>query len=231
MSLLIAPCSHEAAKYAVMNWHYSQQMPISKLINFGVWENEKFIGAVIYGRGASPELGAPYGLSQIECCELVRVALTKHEASVSQIVSQTIKMLKESNPGLRLIVSFADPEQSHKGIIYQAMNWIYCGQSSPSKEYYYKGKWFHSRMLRPTGFGTVPEIAKLSKEQQKQLPTKNNRGKYRYIYPLDKATRRKAEKMRLPYPSAVEGSEASRDTSGIKGQVQSLPTALVNVSN
>jgi len=228
MSLVIAPCSHEAAKYAVMNWHYSQQMPISKLINFGVWEDEKFIGAVIYGRGASPELGAPYGLTQIECCELVRVALTQHKASVSQIVSLTIKKLKETNPGLRLIVSFADPEQNHTGTIYQAMNWIYCGTSATGKEYYYKGKWFHSRMLRPTGFGTIPEIARLTKEQQKQLPTREKRGKFRYIYPLDKPMRRKVEKMRLPYPSAVEGSEASRNTSGIEGQVQSLPTALLN---
>ena len=226
MSLLITPCSHDAAKYAVMNWHYSQQMPIGKLINYGVWENEVYIGAVIYGRGASPELGSAYGLTQIECCELVRVALNKHEASVSQIVAQTIKTLKESNPGLRLIVSFADPERDHKGIIYQAMNWIYCGQSSPSKEYYYKGKWFHSRMLRPTGFGTVPEIAKLSKEQQKQLPIREMKGKYRYIYPLDKAMRRKVDKLRLPYPSAVEGSIASRDNSVVEVQVQSLPTAL-----
>lgn len=226
MSLLITPCSHDAAKYAVMNWHYSQQMPIGKLISYGVWENEVYIGAVIYGRGASPELGSAYGLTQIECCELVRVALNKHEASVSQIVAQTIKTLKESNPGLRLIVSFADPERDHKGIIYQAMNWIYCGQSSPSKEYYYKGKWFHSRMLRPTGFGTVPEIAKLSKEQQKQLPIREMKGKYRYIYPLDKAMRRKVDKLRLPYPSAVEGSIASRDNSVVEVQVQSLPTAL-----
>ena len=226
MSLLITPCSHDAAKYAVMNWHYSQQMPIGKLISYGVWENEVYIGAVIYGRGASPELGSAYGLTQIECCELVRVALNKHEASVSQIVAQTIKTLKESNPGLRLIVSFADPERDHKGIIYQAMNWIYCGQSSPSKEYYYKNKWFHSRMLRPTGFGTVPEIAKLSKEQQKQLPIREMKGKYRYIYPLDKAMRRKVDKLRLPYPSAVEGSIASRDNSVVEVQVQSLPTAL-----
>lgn len=226
MSLLITPCSHDAAKYAVMNWHYSQQMPIGKLISYGVWENEVYIGAVIYGRGASPELGSAYGLTQIECCELVRVALNKHEASVSQIVAQTIKTLKESNSGLRLIVSFADPERDHKGIIYQAMNWIYCGQSSPSKEYYYKGKWFHSRMLRPTGFGTVPEIAKLSKEQQKQLPIREMKGKYRYIYPLDKAMRRKVDKLRLPYPSAVEGSIASRDNSVVEVQVQSLPTAL-----
>jgi len=225
MSILIAPCSHEAARFAVMNWHYSRQMPIGKLISYGVWEDEVYIGAVIYGRGASPELGSAYGLTQIECCELVRVALNKHKASVSQIVVQTIKILKESNPGLRLIVSFADPEHDHKGIIYQAMNWIYCGQSSPSKEYYYKGKWFHSRMLRPTGFGTIPEIARLSKDQQKQLPTREMKGKYRYIYPLDKAMRRKVEKLRLPYPSAVEGSIASRDNSVVEVQVQSLPTA------
>jgi len=51
------------------------------------------------------------------------------------------------------------------------------------------------------------------------------KGKYRYIYPLDKAMRRKVDKLRLPYPSAVEGSIASRDTSGIEVQVQSLPTA------
>ena len=225
MSLLIAPCSFDAAKYAVMNWHYSQQMPIGKLISYGVWEDEIYIGAVLYGRGASPELGSAYGLSQVECCELVRVALNKHKASVSQIVSHTIKKLKETNPGLRLIVSFADPEHDHKGIIYQAMNWIYCGQSSPSKEYYYKDKWFHSRMLRPTGFGTIPEIARLSKEQQKQLPTREMKGKYRYIYPLDKAIRRSVDKLRLPYPSAVEGSIASRDNSVVEVQVQSLPTA------
>lgn len=224
----IAPCSYEAAKYAVMNWHYSQQMPIGKLISYGVWEHEKFIGAVIYGRGASPELGASYGLTQIECCELVRVALTTHKTSVSQIVTETLKKLKKTNPGLRLIVSFADPEQSHRGTIYQAMNWIYCGQSLSSKEYYYKGKWFHSRMLRPTGFGTIPEIAKLSKEQQKQLPVREKKGKFRYIYPLDKAMRRKVTKLSLPYPSAVEGSMVSRSNSVAEGQVQTLPTALLN---
>jgi len=226
MTLLIAPCSHEAAKYAVMNWHYSRQMPIGKLISYGVWEDEIYIGAVIYGRGASAGLGLPYGLTQVECCELVRVALNKHKASVSQIVTQTIKNLKESNPGLRLIVSFADPEQDHKGIIYQAMNWIYCGQSASDKQYFYKDKWFHSRMLAPTGFGTVPDIAKLSKDQQKKLPTRKIRGKFRYIYPLDKAMRRKVEKLRLPYPSAVEGSIVSRDNSVVEVQVQSLPTAL-----
>ena len=66
IKLLIAPCSHEAAKYAVMNWHYSKTMPIGKLVKYGVWENDKFVGCVIFGRGASPHIGDLYGLKQNE---------------------------------------------------------------------------------------------------------------------------------------------------------------------
>lgn len=206
MSLVVAPCEYEAAKFAVLNWHYSRKMPISKLIKYGVWENNKFIGAIIYGRGANNRMLEPYGLTMEQGCELVRVALTNHKAPVSQIVAQSIKEIKKTNPGLRMIVSYADPRQNHHGGIYQAMNWIYAGQSGNDKEYFFEGRWWHSRMLHPTGFGTVPPIARLTKEQQKQLPTKTIPGKHRYLYPLDKAMRRKIESLRLPYPSAIEVS-------------------------
>ena len=63
-------CSHEAAKYAVMRWHYSRRMPKSKLVRIGVWEDEKFSGAVIYGLGANRHLGCPFGLEGTEVCEL-----------------------------------------------------------------------------------------------------------------------------------------------------------------
>ena len=68
-------CSHEAAKYAVMRWHYSRKMPKSKLVRIGVWEDEKFRGAIIYGLGANRHLSRPFGLEDTEVCELVRVAL------------------------------------------------------------------------------------------------------------------------------------------------------------
>ena len=32
-------CSHDAAKHAVMRWHYSRQMPKAKLVKVGVWED------------------------------------------------------------------------------------------------------------------------------------------------------------------------------------------------
>lgn len=211
-SLKVAPCSHEAAKYAVENWHYSRILPTGKIVKFGAWENDKFIGSVLFSRGASPNLGTALELDQTEVCELTRVALTKHEAPVSQIVAQAMRLLKESNPGLRAVVSFADPKEGHKGGIYQAGNWIYTGQSNPVIEYFIDGRWRHTRgayhhPARPTA------------------PKREAPGKFRYIYPLDKAMRRKLQKLALDFPNAVQGLEVSRPHSLGEVQVRSLGTA------
>ena len=77
---------HEAAVYAVMHWHYSQAMPTGRLIKVGVWEAGKFMGVVLFGRGANAQIGSPYDLKQTEICELVRVALRPgHATPVSRI--------------------------------------------------------------------------------------------------------------------------------------------------
>jgi hypothetical protein len=125
-------CSHAAAKYAVEHWHYSQKMPAGKLAMVGVWESDAFIGTVLFGRGGNNHIGTAYDLQQTQVCELVRVALRKHAAPVSRIVSIAVKMLRQLSPGLRLIVSYADPVQDHHGGIYQAMNWLYVGSSQPA---------------------------------------------------------------------------------------------------
>ena len=119
-TLKIDWATHEAAKFAVEKWHYSRCIPKSKLAKFGVWEDGKYIGAVIYGVGATADLVKRYGLEPIQGCELVRVALTSHKTEVSRIVAITLKLLKAKFSGLRLVVSFADPAQGHHGGIYQA---------------------------------------------------------------------------------------------------------------
>jgi hypothetical protein len=105
--------THQAAKYAVENWHYSESMPAGKLVKVGAWENGKFIGVVLFGRGANNNIGKPYGLSQTAACELVRIALTKHITPVSKIAAIAMRFLKANSPGLRLIISYADPLQGH----------------------------------------------------------------------------------------------------------------------
>lgn len=50
-------CSHAAAKYAVEHWHYSGSLPTPPLVKVGVWEDEQFIGCVVFGRGSVQNLG------------------------------------------------------------------------------------------------------------------------------------------------------------------------------
>lgn len=203
-------CDYKAAKFAVMNWHYSKRMPMPPLITLGVWENSLFVGSVIFARGNTPSLGSPYDLQMMQVCELVRIALRQHQSPVSEIGSKCIRLLKLQNPGLKLIVSFADPAEGHHGGIYQAMNWVYCGKSAPDKQYYFDGRWQHSREIRGGAFGQRRKIKDYS-----GLPTRVAEGKHRYIYPLDRAMRKQIAPLAKPYPKREAcGQSVEGDTSG-----------------
>jgi len=181
-------CSNDAAKYAVEHWHYSQILPTGKLVKIGVWEDEKFIGAVIYSRGASPYLGAKYNLPTTEICELTRVALTSHKHPVSRILAIALKLLRAQSKGIKLIVSFADPAQGHRGGIYQAGGWIYTGKSNDVVEYFIGGRWRHTR-----GAYWHPDRA--------GAPMRTMSGKHRYLMPCDEGTREAINRLSLPYPA------------------------------
>lgn len=195
-------CNHEAAKYAVEKWHYSERFPVGKIIKLGAWEDNQFIGAVLFARGNSMNLGKRYGLDSIEVCELVRVALTKHVSPVSQIVSRCISSLKMGNPGLRLIISYADPEQNHHGGIYQAGNWIYDGESGAEYQFFHEGRWKHRREVTSGAFGRKGGVPNYN-----QLPKRLTPGKHRYLYPLDRAMRRQIEPLAKPYPKRADVGE------------------------
>ena len=193
--------SHAAAKYACENWHYSKCLPVGKLVKVGAWECGKFIGVVIFGRGATPNLGSPYGLGQDECVELVRIALTKHEIPVSKIAAFSIKQLKKTNPKLRMIVSFADQSQGHHGGIYQAGNWVYAGIGLPATFYMIHGKLTHPRSIGAKGLVQNLDGAKKLDPNAKAVHIP---GKHRYLMPLDKEMSAKIAPLAKPYPKRVK---------------------------
>jgi len=208
VDLKIDWATHAAAKYACENWHYSKSLPVPPLVKIGVWEDKKYIGTVIFSRGASSNLLSPYGLQQNQGCELTRVALTNHKSSVSKVLALAIKFLKKNSENLKLIVSFADPQYGHHGGIYQATNWIYCGDTAPSVEYWHNGKRLHSRQVSEKGWniqqGNIRKTIKPS--SCKMIKTL---GKHRYLMPLDEEMRRKLQPLSRPYPKRVKQAMAS----------------------
>ena len=202
--------THKASKYACANWHYSGCLPAGKLVKVGAWERGKFIGVVLFGRGATPNLGRPYGLGQDECVELVRIALTKHNSPVSRIASIAIKFLSQSNPKLRLIVSFADQSQGHHGGIYQAGNWIYNGQGATSRFWMVHGKITHPRTVIARGGSNSITGAKNMDSNAVAVMVP---GKHRYLMPLDAEMRERIIPLSKPYPKrakqAITGDQSA----------------------
>ena len=146
-------CSYDAAKYAVQHWHYSRSLPCSKTARLGVWEDERFIGAVVFAWGANRHLAGEYRLKMTECAELCRVALDKHVTPVTRILAIAIRMLKRQMPGIRLLVSYADLNHGHLGKIYQASNWIYVGTTGYEAGITLNGKLTHRRTIN-SKYGT-----------------------------------------------------------------------------
>lgn len=211
-------CSHEAAKYAVEKWHYSKVLPVPPLVKVGVWENEKFIGVVIFSRGANNNLLKPFGLACVEGCELTRVALTQHEAQVSRIIKLAMIFLKKNSPKLKLIVSFADPTEGHHGGIYQAGNWIYTGKRPPTIEFIAPdGKQWHGRMVSKDGKIKVQGKYKPCWKTSQCTPVEKP-GKHRYLMPLDEEMRKRIAPLAKPYPKRTRAGSDTLDTSAIHAE-------------
>ncbi|MGD8501165.1 MAG: protein Mom, partial [Phycisphaerales bacterium] len=158
-----------------------------------------------FSRGSNNNMLRPYGLRMTEGCELTRVALRNHKSPVSQVISAAIRMLKRKAEGLRLIVSYADPNEGHAGAIYQAGNWIYTGQTGKDfRAIDRSGREWHSRQVSRTGvkrqYGEARAVPRL--EDCKIVPLE---GKHRYLYPLDRAMRRQIAPLAKPYPKRAGG--------------------------
>lgn len=216
--LHIAPCTHEAAALAVTRWHYSGVMPSGKLIRYGVWEDDAYIGCVLFGRGANHRLGSPFGLAQTEACELVRVALRRHVTPVSRILSICTRLIRTHAPGLRLIVSYADPEQGHHGGVYAGAGWTYTGTVKSQELYLLKGRWVHGRTASAAR-GTV-----------KGLPSRHVAGKHVYVFPLDAAMRAQVAPLAKPYPKRA-GSIVADAPPVQGGEGGSVPTPALHLSS
>lgn len=197
MSLVIKQIEHKVAKQACKDFHYSKSAPNSSY-KFGVWENGKFIGVVLYGKGANNMMARHFNLEWSEILELTRVALDKHTAPVSQIVMMTIKEIKRLDSKIKLIVSYADTMQNHKGTIYKAMSFYYDGLRKISGYDYFdkvedrliKGRSFWSK-AKALGI-KERELYEANLDRYEQVKKSD---KHRYLFFLNKKYKKKFFKL------------------------------------
>jgi hypothetical protein len=204
-----------------------------------VWEDDRFIGVVIFSRGPSPYIGDLFGLSQIQVCELTRVALREHATPVTRIVAIALKLLRRSNPGLKLVVSYADPERNHRGGIYQGGNWIFIGTSIPVPYFQIAGKIIHNRTVNVA----VKSIRRGNRMEKIREHFKTDdvvsiahAALFKYVYPLDPSMLPVVERMRKPYPKEGERARlvqvaADKRGGSIVSDVPGLPSGRGRVDS
>jgi hypothetical protein len=211
-------CSHEAAKYAVEHWHYTGQLPAGKLVKVGVWEEGAFTGCVIFSYGANRHLASSLCLKQTEVCELTRVALNKgHKIAVSRVLAISLRMLKKQSPGVRVVVSYADSDQGHLGIIYQASGWLYIGHVQEGEQCAFM---VHGRRMHPRSVGARGWVQSLEWLQEHIDPLASRvrtLGKEKYIWCFDGSLKRNFEDISRPYPKRNTcATSIDSDASGLQ---------------
>ena len=197
--------SSKAIKYACINFHYAKAVPTYS-IGYSVFENNVWCGVVLFGGGASVNMPTKFNLRNGQYLELNRMALNGKQSSTSKVLSIAIKLIKKECPTVRMLFSYADKGQEHKGIIYQATNWYYIENiESSGTEYLLNGIWKHDRGRYNWGVDF------------KKLPKRKKAGKHKYIYPLDKSLIPLCKSLSKPYPKqAVEVHELNNSHSSEK---------------
>ena len=184
--------------------HYSHNINgVQSYYHFGLFRDGKFglpemIGAMLYAMPSMPATAKKYNpINPTKWFELRRLVCIDDTPTntESYFIGQTFKWLKQ-NTDIEVIVSFADEEYGHSGIIYKATNFEYCGTTSPSKKLIVDGKEYHSRSLNQSDRPYGRELKRRYDAGDENIYWKNTKFKHIYTYYFNKRIKKKIKRLR-----------------------------------
>lgn len=125
--------------------HYSRR-PSVFWAGFGLVENDAITGVVVYGMPSPPISRSAFKERDFRLYELSRLVVqTDTRNAASFLIANSLKLLERPSA----VVSYADSEWSHCGIVYQATNWTYTGATvSHDHAYLVNGERLHPMSVR-----------------------------------------------------------------------------------
>lgn len=186
----------------VLNKHYSKRTPIF-WSGFGLVIDGMIEGVCVYGQPSAPIQKHAFSQRDFKLLELSRLVVqTKRKNAASFLVGNSLQMLEAPCA----VVSYADTEHGHSGVIYQATNWIYTGATmSHDKAYIVDGKRVHPMSLRDRGITSPTKWARENGiEMVHPMP------KHRYFQFVGSTGQRKRMLARLKYPIVSEYPKSAK---------------------
>ena len=191
----------DAMDLVVKNHYLHRRCPCSQAFglfehsktNTDLFNNERIVGVVIYGTPSSAPLRK--GICGIEesfnVIELTRLWIEDEtpKNTESFLIGNTLKLVNKE-----IIVSYAEIQQGHLGIVYQATNWIYTGLSAKRTNWTIEGIDKHCQTIADKY--TSKELKEKYGDKFKIVPRPR---KHRYVYFNCSKTRKRQLLNKLKY--------------------------------
>jgi len=210
LNLEVKKIDYKTAMNLIVEKHYlHRKCPCS--IAFGLFSNNELVGVIVFGKPSSYTLcegiaGKEESKNVIEFNRLW-VCDTMGKNTESWFISRVIKQCP-----FEIIVSFADTEQGHIGYIYQATNWLYCGESKKQRYFRLKENSDNEGGTKYRRRERMPKNKIIEQYGEEYVEEYYSSLKHRYIY-INACKRRKNELLNklkykiLPYPKPTPPSQ------------------------
>jgi len=159
-------CERNEVRDFIEKWHYSHN--INGLMSsycFKLMDGERMIGAMMFGRLGMANAWRKYANKESDVLELRRLVCVDDtpKNTESYFIGKCLRWLK-NNTAVKTIVSYADPNYGHQGIIYQATNFTKVGMTAKGKVILWNGKKYHDKAIRTKYRGELKPFAKALKQ-------------------------------------------------------------------
>ena len=186
----------------IEKYHYShntngvQGLECFALFAPGNFNIPRMGGAIMYAIPSMPNTAKAYNPIHPDKCVELRRLVCLDEApknSESFFIAQTIKWLRQ-NTDYEVIISFADKEHGHTGVIYRASNFEFIGETGAGRVLVVDGKEYHSRSLSQPRKPYSRIIRARWEAKDPDVFFRKRKSKNRFIYYLKKGIRKKIKK-------------------------------------
>jgi len=198
--LKVVSINKETADYFVLNKHYTKRASIFWK-GFGLVIGDKIDGVCVYGQPSPAIQSHAFAGRDFRLYELSRLVIqTTQRNAASFLIANSLRMLETPCA----VVSYADTDKGHCGIVYQATNWLYTGSTvSHDKKFLIDGKVCHSMTVMNKNGITDP--VRWAKENDVEMI--DQKPKHRYFYFCGNKYEKKMMKSKLvyneqPYPKS-----------------------------
>lgn len=182
----------EAMEIVVKNHYLHRKCPCS--IAFGLFLNDEIKGVICYGTPSSSTLrsGIAGKENSFNVIELTRlwVCDTVPKNGESFLIGNTLKMC-----GKEIVVSYAEINQGHLGVVYQATNWLYTGLSAKRTNWTIEGIDKHCQTIADKH--SAKEIREIYGDRFKLVDRPR---KHRYVFINANKYRKKELLKQIKYP-------------------------------